>query len=81
MLINIQDHHLAILFKAVVQMQNDLAILEKSFSRKISNISITAKEQREFYWTGWKKQFLPLRIISYFLRYLKSKIVNDRYQK
>jgi hypothetical protein len=81
MLINIQNYHLAILFKAVFQIQNNLAILEKSFSQKISNISITAKEQREFYWTGWQKQFLPLRIISYFLRYLKSKIINDCYQK
>jgi hypothetical protein len=74
MLINIQDYHFAILFNAIVEVQNDLGILEKAFSQKISNICITAKEQREFYWTGWQKQFLPLRIISYFLRYLKSKI-------
>jgi hypothetical protein len=78
MLINIQEYHFAILFNAIAEVQNDLGILEKVFSQKISNISITAKEQREFYWTSWKKQFLPLPIIFSFLRYLKTKIINYR---
>ncbi len=76
MVINIQEYHFAILFNAIVEVQNDLGILEKAFSQKISNISVTAGEQREFYWTVGKKQFLPLRIIFSFLRYLKSKIAN-----